>query len=339
MNPIQPLFILLLILFVPFVACNSNSSPGPNEPTTVADTLANIPAAVESIIRISGPIDNLPGDTAGTNTYTFFDLESGAIVSDSLSADWDIGFSRTTIIANSGNGGGLQIVEAKYADVLEAPTENYVATTAEASASWYNYNAATFTIEVLEDRTIFVRTPDGQYAKIEIDSYYHSETNESRYFTFFYTLQTSGSTNLSNIVYYDIDNLEIVEDASSSQWDIAFGATTIFANSENNGGILALNTPFKDVDEAPLAGYQAQNSSWYTYTGTTPPIHAILPIENITLVLKTPDGKYAKLKVLSYYLGNPDTSTEDFANLIRPESSYYTIQYAYKTDGSRFFDN
>jgi hypothetical protein len=339
MKSTQNLFILFLLVFVPFIACDNSTSPSGGEITTVADTLADIPASVETIIRTSGPVADLPGDTAGTSTYTFFDLETGEIVADSLSDAWDIAFSSTTIIANSGNGGGIQVVDEAYSEVLQAPTEGYTSSTSDAAVAWYTYNPQTHSISANANTTIFVLTPDGQYAKVEMDSYYNSETQAPRYFTFYYTLQTSGSTSLSNVVYYDIDSQTIVEDAASSQWDIAFGATTIYANSENGGGIVALNTDFAELVEAPETGYQAQNASWYTYTGNTPPMHAILPIEGVTLVFQTPDGNYGKFKVLSYYKGNPDTTTDDFANFIRPASRYYTIQFAFQTDGTRFFED
>lgn len=332
---IHKLLFLFLALTFTLVACDDNNG------VTIqlqGDVIMDIPAEQASVIATSGPVTNVPGDTADNNSYVFFDLDTGETVDDSLSAAWDIGFSRTNIISNYGNGGGIQVAEVSYSDVKTAPTSNYVNTTSEASASWYNYNAQTFTVEVLDNRTIFVRTPDNNYAKIEMVSYYHSETEEPRFFTFFYTLQTNGTDDLSNIVYYDIDNQELVTEPGSSQWDIAFGATTIYANVENGGGILALNAPFETVTEAPTSGYQDQNASWYTYTGQSTPPHAILPKEDLTLVLYTPDGNYAKLKILSYYQGNPDVTSESFINTqTRPASRYYTFEYELNTTGSTKF--
>ena len=140
--------------------------------------------------------------------------------------------------------------------------------------------------------------------------------------------------------FFDLDTGEIVEDGASSQWDIGFQSTTIIANSENGGGILSLNIAFEDTDEAPVEGYEASTASWYTYTNMTPPVHAILPIDEVTLIVKTPDGNYGKIKMLSYCKGNPDTSSEEFADAdTRPEARYFTFQYALQSDGSVFLDN
>lgn len=331
---------LLLLFTIILVGCKDSTSSGPEE-SIESDSIANIPAEVQSIVSTSGPFANIPGDTADTGAYTFFDLDTGEIVEDSTSSQWDIGFSRTDIIANTGNNGGIQVVEQNYDEALSAPTENYVASTSESSASWYNYNAAQFLIEVLDDRTIFVLTPEGNYAKVEIAGYYFDQnsSNDARYFTFYYTLQTDGTTSLSNIVYYDLDAMEVVSNASSPQWDVAFGATTVYANSNNDGGILPLNTPFSDVNEAPESGYQAQNSSWYTYTGNGNPPMAILPKEDLTLVVVTPEGNYAKIKVLSYYEDNPDVNSPEFVDIrTRPAARYYTFDYVLQTNGTRFFE-
>jgi hypothetical protein len=52
-------------------------------------------------------------------------------------------------------------------------------------------------------------------------------------------------------------------------------------------------------------------------------------------VIKTSDGKYAKLEMKSYYKGNPDTTTPTFADLAtRPASRFYTFRFAYQADGS-----
>jgi hypothetical protein len=203
----------------------------------------------------------------------------------------------------------------------------------------------THTVSINEDKTIVLQTPDGKYAKVGITSYYHSETQEGRFFTFNYTLQNDNSTQLYHedaFTYYDLDAGEIVEDSLSSQWDIAFNATNIIANGGNGGGILSLNIAFEDVDEAPVEGFQPSlETAWYTYTGEAPtgPKHAILPKDGVTLVVLTPEGKYAKVKILSYYEGNPDPSSPEFANFVtRPSDRHYTFEYAVQTDGSVYFE-
>jgi len=134
-------------------------------------------------------------------------------------------------------------------------------------------------------------------------------------------------------------------DSATTEWDIAIRGTTILINSgisgPGEGGALLLDVPFDDVEVAPSTGYAADSdeilaiptgsgNGWYNYTGGATPQNAILPIEEVTIVLQTGDGNhYAKMEILSYYRGNPDTSTEEFANSdTRPDARYYTFNYA-----------
>jgi hypothetical protein len=142
-------------------------------------------------------------------------------------------------------------------------------------------------------------------------------------------------------------------DSSTDKWDIAFRATTIKVNSGTSGpGTAAaqiVSAGFDDLIEAPADGYKTDVASgfaiptgsgagWYMYTGlaTSGPQHAVLPIAGKTIVVKTANNKYAKIQILSYYKGNPNTSSSDFADVIkRPLGGYYTIRYMIQTDGSR----
>ncbi len=142
-------------------------------------------------------------------------------------------------------------------------------------------------------------------------------------------------------------------DSATNEWDVAFNGTTIRVNGGVSGpgeaGGVVLDVPFDEVSTAPTEGYNVdENGSlavptgsgngWYTYTGRSNPPHAVLPIEDRTIVLKTAGGEhYAKLKIISYYKGNPDTSTDEFADLqTRPDSKYFTFRYAVQmTEGLR----
>lgn len=149
--------------------------------------------------------------------------------------------------------------------------------------------------------------------------------------------------------FYSLVENEIVarEDSASDNWDIAFAGTTILINSGTSGpgeaGAVLLDVPFEAVVTAPTTGYTSDSeadfavSGWYNYTAmSSQPFHAVLPYDDKTIVLKTADGNYyVKLQILSYYQGNPDTSTSEFANTdTRPESRYYTFRYAIQLDGS-----
>ena len=52
-------------------------------------------------------------------------------------------------------------------------------------------------------------------------------------------------------------------------------------------------------------------------------------------MLRTADGNYAKLEILSYYRGNPDTSASDFSAV--KNGRYYTFRYVVQPSGSRAF--
>jgi hypothetical protein len=121
-------------------------------------------------------------------------------------------------------------------------------------------------------------------------------------------------------------------ESKTSKWDIAFSKTTIAVNGGTSGpgagGAIVLEKPFANITEAPKEGYKSDSdagfaipggsgNSWYKYDMG---VHAILPILGRTILLKTADGKFAKLEIISYYKGAPeDVPTE--------ESSYYTFRY------------
>ena len=155
-----------------------------------------------------------------------------------------------------------------------------------------------------------------------------------------------------DFTFYSLSNGEIVadSDSASSQWDIAFSSTTIITNSgtsgPGNGGAVILDVPFADVDTAPSTGYNVDSEAslaiptgsgngWYNYTGGNEPVNAIIPIPDKTIIVRTANGNYAKVEVLSYYEGNPDTSSDEFADQqTRPAGRFYTFQYVLQTDGS-----
>lgn len=128
---------------------------------------------------------------------------------------------------------------------------------------------------------------------------------------------------------------------SETEWDIAFRGTSIILNGgasmgtndepdrtgEASGylaegtlaGITEVNTTLltEDSDE----GYAI--TGWYTYSG--PPKHVIEPTPGKVLVIKTHDGKYAKLEILSYYKDAPEDPDG-----LTDESRYYTFKYVYQ---------
>jgi hypothetical protein len=347
----QPLYILLAVTLI-FTACESSKNSGP-EPVE-AQIATDIAGSINTIFTPGSEVSDVPGDIDSTGGYTFYDLDAGTIIMDSSSAAWDIAFSQTTIIANFGNGGGIQLLETEFSEVAEAPTGGY-SETLGGSGTWYTYNPQQFAILVDENETLIIQTPDGNYAKVEILSYYEGNPDvnsaefqnpatrpSSRYFTFRYSLQTNGSTSLNfeeYWTYFDFETGSIVEDETSSQWDIAFQSTTLRANTENGGGLLLANIEFESFTEAPIEGYTETlggSGTWYNYN---PQLNAIIANQDVTLSFITGEGNYAKVKMLNYYQGNPDVTSADFINNpFDRVARYFTFEYAVQKDGSRFFE-
>ena len=146
-----------------------------------------------------------------------------------------------------------------------------------------------------------------------------------------------------------------IQTDSETNWDVAFRGTSIIVNGgesmgtegepERNGYgaayIFEGTMNEMEIVEISLLTEDSQNSyaiptgsgnGWYTYSG--PPNHIISPTPGKILVFRTHDNKYAKVEILSYYLGapeNPDAFTD--------QSRYYTFNYVYQpNEGATTFD-
>lgn len=153
--------------------------------------------------------------------FTFYSLRENRIVpvADSASTEWDLAFKSTTILVNGGRsgpgmGGAVVLEDTSFAAVTEAPPADSFAVdrgTARAETAipggagngWYAYDFAT---GVVSPRPVVlaVRTADGRYAKVAIESYYRGapapealDPEEGfRYYTFRYLFQPDGSRSL-----------------------------------------------------------------------------------------------------------------------------------------------
>jgi hypothetical protein len=164
-----------------------------------------------------------------------------------------------------------------------------------------------------------------------------------------------GSTPPPSFTFFSLTDGEIIDkaDSASRRWDIALAGTTILVNGGTSGpgqgAAQIVNGTFDDLSEAPETGYATDQGSelaiptgsgngWYTYTGEGNPPQAILTIPGRIIVLQTADGNYAKMEILSYYEGNPDTSAPEFSSFqTRPAGRHYTFQYVVQPNGSRNF--
>ena len=162
-----------------------------------------------------------------------------------------------------------------------------------------------------------------------------------------------GSTPPPNFTFFSLTDGEIIDeaDSASSRWDIALAGTTILVNGGTSGpgqgAAQIVNGTFDEIAEAPESGFQTDSeispaipsgdeNGWYNYTGSdTQPNFTVLPIPGKVILLRTAEGNYAKMEILSYYKGNP-AITQDF-NGRTAEGRYYTFQYVVQPNGNRNF--
>ncbi len=137
---------------------------------------------------------------------------------------------------------------------------------------------------------------------------------------------------------------------SGDKWDVAFLATSILVN----GGVVAAGQPertgvgaaavvsgtFANITTAPADNLFKQDApkanaipigsgnGWYNYNSTT---HVIMPIAGKVIVVKTHDGKYAKMEILSYYQDAPTNPT------YKLPARYYKFNFVYQPDGTKNF--
>ena len=132
---------------------------------------------------------------------------------------------------------------------------------------------------------------------------------------------------------------------SDTDWDIAFRGTTIAINggaetgtadeSVRNGdagvaivtGTLASVTTadglsFNQDADAAFAIPTGSDNGWYNYAG--PPSHVITPIPGKIFVIRTTEGNYAKVEIISYYENAP-AEPDAFADA----TPYFTFNYVY----------
>jgi len=132
-------------------------------------------------------------------------------------------------------------------------------------------------------------------------------------------------------------------DSATNLWDVAFYSTKILTNGGTSGigmggGALMLQS-FDNVTSAPadnliltdnstaaLAIPTGSGNGWYVYDGVN---NVINPIAGRTLVIRTADGKFAKMEILNYYQNAPAVPTS------ADVSRYYKFRFSIQTDGSR----
>jgi hypothetical protein len=296
-------------------------------PATGALTASNVDA---SLNPVATTYSNLRADSgaASVRPAAYFDLDAGvALDATGDTSAWDIAITKTSIRVN----GQYQLLDADFDALDTAPDDGYTST---GSPSWYNYDMGTNIITPLAGKVLVVKTSGDKYVKIKVLSYYKNSpaspvagVDTSRYYTFKYFIQKSGTKNLKTYassarkVFYSLRTGQYSD--STSQWDVSLSTTKIGFNGDNYQVVDAAN--FDSVKTAPVSGYTSGNPSWYDYDTTTNTVH---PKAGKVIVFKTADNKYGKVQVVSYYKGNPASPTS------ADTSRYYTFKYFVQKDGS-----
>lgn len=163
-------------------------------------------------------LDGRP-QSAGTTTY--YSLVDNKVIpsTDAASTKWDIAFSSTKILVNSGTSGpgvgGAFVHIGSFDTFTSIPADSIFKTDNSNAASfaitlgsgkaWYTYDGLTTLISPIAGRVLVIRTATGKYAKIEIISYYkggvtlpasasvNDKLFKQRYYTFRYAYQPNGS--------------------------------------------------------------------------------------------------------------------------------------------------
>ena len=202
---------LALILLLSLAACDAGDPVGTDDSVKLEAVLVeDLPADPATQI---GP----DGRPTGTGAYTFYSLREGRVIEDSASTAWDIAVQTTNVLVNggtSGPGSGAgYVAEGAFEEIAEVDTERLAVDDADAGQyailqgsnnGWYSYNTGGENyIRPVPGRTLIVRTADGEgYAKLRILSYYQGnpelpadrEAHPSRYYTFEYVYQPSGTS-------------------------------------------------------------------------------------------------------------------------------------------------
>lgn len=167
------------------------------------------------------------------------------------------------------------------------------------------------------------------------------------------TGQPTGLTRKFTLFSFKTGEIILNTDSATNKWDLGFNGTTIIVNSATSGpgtsqaqvvsGIfdelaMAPTDGYKsDNDVAPIAGAPNANlaiptgsgQGWYTYDGAN---MVNKPTPGKIIVVKTSEGRFAKMEILSYYKDAPANPT--FNNTAR----YYTFRYVYQPNDTKTFN-
>lgn len=262
---------------------------------------------------------------------------------------WDIAFQASTIKTNGGihgNAGGsaARLENTDFDSLTTAPTSGYATDAADSEDSgtapdtaflvnggWYSYNTTTHVITP-KDVVFVVHAANGKYYKVKITNYYDAAGTPR--FISYKSAEIASPFSSASVeapttgvyVYLSLRTGQIVspaDPATSLDWDLAFSRTSVLTNSgesgSGQGGALLSEAAsllnLAAIPSDPVTTDTATDSvssnallkDWYDYSGA--PTHLITPKARI-YVIKTADGRYAKLRFVKYE--NRTTTVEWF---------------------------
>ncbi|MGH7556856.1 MAG: HmuY family protein [Gemmatimonadota bacterium] len=148
-------------------------------------------------------------------------------------------------------------------------------------------------------------------------------------------LYTIDATHEREWRYFDFSRGSRIDDPEPVGWDLAFRRIRIIVNGgkgfPGRAGVVDLGeVAFERIDAAPSRGYQGTTTGrdsvqsaleeWYDYGFTS----HVLEARPRVYAIRTADGRYAKLQVLSYYCPGA-------------RAGCLTFRYVYQGDGSPAF--
>ncbi len=228
----------------------------------------------------------------------------------------------------------LMLDGTDYDKLAKAPDLEYVTDTQDSYAigeAWYFYNVNDHTVNPL-DKIYVIKTADGAFYKFMItECVFSSRTDGEIKFRFdpvdapakpeyqdtharvrYVKFSLSGAEK-TYLNLKEGTEVAIGDQATSTVWDLYSDFVTIYTNGGTSGpgqgaGILYEATEFDSVNSAPQEGYVADDTlaspeskwavgdSWFSYDFNT---HSLSVNADYTYVLRTADGRYAKLEFVA----------------------------------------
>lgn len=140
-------------------------------------------------------------------------------------------------------------------------------------------------------------------------------------------------------------------DSNSKKWDIGLRGTTIITNAgtsgPGSGGAFVFKGTFDELktisadsifrtDNAPTAYAipTGSNKGWYVLDFVT---NLLSPIPGRVMVIRTANGKYAKLEILNYYKGGTTPAATATDAEKSAKQRFYTFRFTYQSNGTKTF--